>query len=145
VFAAPAILTSEFYRQNPEEASMSTTTRKRCRHGEPCVPVSLKESFDCLGHHSEDRTLAEIAERVGATETTLGKQVSRYDEGNDATAWTSVPLMQQRRDVGPARRQLVGRGAGSRKAPPRRLAQLLSWCLRVRSPCLPGVHFTWLR
>lgn len=70
---------------------MSSTTRKLCRSGQHCQPVDLKEALDCLGHHS-DRPLREIAERVGRTESTLGKECSRYDEEHYPTIRMVVPL-----------------------------------------------------
>jgi hypothetical protein len=70
---------------------VSSTTRKRCRSGHPCQPLDLKEALDCLGHHS-DRPLREIAERVGRTESTLGKECSRYDEDHYPPLRMVVPL-----------------------------------------------------
>ena len=70
---------------------MSSTTRKLCRSGQHCQPIDLKEALDCLGHHSA-RPLREIAERVGRTESTLGKECSRYDEDHYPPLRMVVPL-----------------------------------------------------
>lgn len=69
-----------------------TTTPKRCRSGERCQPATLKEALDCLGHHGA-LTVKELAERLGhITESTLGKQLSLYDEDNYPTLRQVVPL-----------------------------------------------------
>jgi hypothetical protein len=71
---------------------MSSTTRKLCRSGaQPCEPVNIKEALDCVGHHSA-RPLREIAERIGRTENTLGKECSRYDEEHFPPLRLVVPL-----------------------------------------------------
>jgi hypothetical protein len=70
---------------------MSSTTRKLCRSGQHCEPVNVKEALDCVGHHST-RPLREIAERIGRTESTLGKECSRYDEGHHPPLRLVVPL-----------------------------------------------------
>lgn len=70
---------------------MSSKTRKLCRSGRPCQPADLKEALDCLGHHS-DRPLREVAERVGRSESTLGKECSRYDEDHYPPLRMVVPL-----------------------------------------------------
>jgi hypothetical protein len=70
---------------------MSSTTRKLCRSGAHCEPVSLKEACDCVGHHS-DRPLREIAERIGRTESQLGKECSLYDEEHCLPLRLVVPL-----------------------------------------------------
>lgn len=69
-----------------------TTTPKRCRSGQRCQPVTLKEALDCLGHHGA-LTVRELAERLGhISEGTLGKQLSLYDEDNYPTLRQVVPL-----------------------------------------------------
>jgi hypothetical protein len=70
---------------------MSSTSRKLCRSGARCEPVSLKEACDCVGHHS-NRPLREIAERIGRTESTLGKECSLYDEEHCLPLRLVVPL-----------------------------------------------------
>jgi len=71
---------------------MSSTTRKLCRSGaQHCEPVNVKEALDCVGHHSA-RPLREIAERIGRTESTLGKECSRYDDEHHPPLRLVVPL-----------------------------------------------------
>lgn len=71
---------------------MSSTTRKLCRSGaHHCEPVNVKEALDCLGHHSA-RPLREIAERIGRTESTLGKECSPYDDEHYPPMRLIVPL-----------------------------------------------------
>jgi hypothetical protein len=70
---------------------MSSTTRKLCRSGARCEPVNIKEALDCVGHHSA-RPLREIAERIGRTENTLGKECSLYDDEHLPPLRLVVPL-----------------------------------------------------
>lgn len=69
-----------------------TTTPKRCRSGQRCQPVTLKEALDCLAHHGA-LTVRELAERLGhISERTLGKQLSLHDDKNYPTLRQVIPL-----------------------------------------------------
>lgn len=58
-----------------------TTSKKLCRDGQPCQPVTLREAWHCQMHHSEMR-LDEIARHVGMNPNTLSAAVN--PTGDDA-------------------------------------------------------------
>jgi hypothetical protein len=99
-----------------------TTSRKLCRGGHRCTPTSLKEALGCVGCHSA-RPIRELAECIGVSEGTLGKQLSQYDEDNYLPLRHLVPLTlaaqnfavfeQQARAVGGIFVPLVGSGDGA--------------------------------